>query len=261
MTQIKGLDLKELHQEEDFGFHQLMLIETAKCTDAKVTPLHNAYAAAFAHFDEVLKPGGKDPMTAQLLDADNQRDQVYSGTSVQAHNMIKHFDPDKAAIAKVVSDIIDKYGDPRSLPYIKENGVIENLIQDLKAYDNPAGGDRPEIESVEIEHNRLSAIGLKEWVDQLESLNKRFIQLFSDRNAIQATTITGASKAGREEADKAYRAFVKRVNALIEVNGEEDYLTLVNNMNKLIDYQQTILAARSTRNANKKKKDDRPEIE
>ena len=87
MTQIKGLDLKELHQEEDFGFHQLMLIETAKCTDAKVTPLHNAYAAAFAHFDEVLKPGGKDPMTAQLLDADNQRDQVYSSTSVQAHNI------------------------------------------------------------------------------------------------------------------------------------------------------------------------------
>ena len=136
----------------------------------------------------------------------------------------------------------------------RKNGVIENLVQDLKAYDNPAGGDRPEIESVEIEHNRLSAIGLKEWVDQLESLNKRFIQLFSDRNAIQATTITGASKAGREEADKAYRAFVKRVNALIEVNGEEDYLTVVNNMNKLIDYQQTILAARSTRNANKKKK-------
>ncbi len=67
-----------------------------------------------------LNPVARDPMTAQLLDADNQRDQVYSGTSVQAHNMIKHFDPDKAAIAKVVSDIIDKYGDPRSLPYIKE---------------------------------------------------------------------------------------------------------------------------------------------
>ena len=261
MTQIKSLDLKKLHQEEDFGFHQLMLIETAKCTDAKVTPLREAYAAAFAQFDEVLKPGGKDPMTAQLLDIDNQRDQAYSGTSVQAHNMIKYFDPDKAAIAKEVSDIIDKYGDPRSLPYIKENGVIENLIQDLKAYDNPPKEDRPEIESTGIEHNRLSAIGLKEWVDQLEILNNRFIQLFSDRNAIQAATITGASKAKREETDKAYRAIVRRINALIEVNGEEDYLAVVNNMNKLIDYQQTILAARSTRNANKKKKDDRPEIE
>ena len=59
MTQIKSLDVKSLRQEESFGFHKLMLIETAKCTDAKVVPVHEAYATAFAHFDEVLNPAVK----------------------------------------------------------------------------------------------------------------------------------------------------------------------------------------------------------
>lgn len=257
MVQVKSLDVKSLRQEEDFGFHKLMLIETAKCTDAKVVPLHKAYAAAFAYFDEVLKPGGKDPMTAQLYNLDSQRDQIYSGMAGQARNMIKHFDPDKIAIARTVSDIIDKYGDPRALPYIQENGVIENLVQELKAYDNPED-DRPVIQSTGIEYDRLSAIGLKEWVDQLESLNNQFIQQFSERNAAQSAITTGASKKARTDADKAYQAIVKRINALIEVNGEEDYLEIVNKMNELIDYQQTTLAARSTRNAKKKNEDDRP---
>lgn len=257
MTEIKGLDLKALHQEEDYGFHQLMLIETAKCTDAKVVPLHNAYVAAFTHFGEVLKPGGKDPMTILLLDVDTQRDQCYSGSAQHARSTIKHFDPDKATIGKEVSDIFDKYGNPCALPYIEENGVIENLIQELKVYDNPPpSDDRPVIESVRIQYNRLAAIGLKEWIDQLEKLNNQFIQLFSERNTARAAAVTGASKAGREAADAAYRAVVKRINALIEVNGEEDYIDVVNNMNKLIDYQQATLAARSTRNT--KKKNDKP---
>lgn len=259
MAQIKSLDVKSQRQEESFGFHKLMLIETAKCTDAKVVPLHQAYATAFAYFDEVLKPGGKDPMTALLLDLDNQRDLIYSGTAGQARNMIKHFDPDKAAIAKMVSDIIAKYGDPRALPYIQENGVIENLVQELKAYDNP-GDDRPVIESTGIEHDRLSAIGLKEWVDKLEALNNQFILEFSNRNAAQSAVITGASKEARIRTDKAYQAVVKRINALIEVNGEADYIEIVNKMNELIDYQKATLAARSTRSANKKE-DDRPAIE
>lgn len=260
MTLIKSLDLKRLHQEEDFGFHQLMIIETSKCTDPKVVPVHKMYTDLFATFDEALKPGGKDPMTAELTSLDSQRDQAYAGMSSQARNMLRHFDPDKAAIARVVWEVIEKYGNPCSQPYIKENGIIENLIQELRVYDNPADG-RPEIESTAITHDRLAAIGLKEWVDHLERLNKQFIQLFSDRNAAQSAIITGASKATREATDKAYRDLARRINALAEVNGEADYLELINKMNKLIDYQLSVLAARNTKKANKDKEDDRPVTE
>lgn len=264
MTEIKTFDLKKLRQEEDYGFHKLMIIETSKCTDAKVIPVNTAYTSAFAQFDEALKPGGKDPATAELTNLDTLRDQAYSGMSAAVRAMLNHFDPDKAAIAKAVYDIIKKYGNPTALGYLEENGVIENLVQELKAYDNPSDDDdRPVIESVEIVHDRLSAIGIKEWVDHLENLNKQFITAFSDRNAAQAAIQTGASKATRDATDKAYRDFVRRVNALVEVNGEEDYADMISKMNKLIDYQLSTLAARQTRNEKKKKgdDDDRPVIE
>ena len=54
---------------------------------------------------------------------------------------------------------------------------------------------------------------------------------------------------GRQETDAAYRAVVKRLNALAEVNGETDYLEIINNINRLIDRQKAILATRKTINA------------
>lgn len=262
MTLVKNLNLKKLHQEEDFGFHQLMIIETAKCTDEKVVSLQKIYTDTFAAFDEALKPGGKDMSTLEVTNCDFQRDQTYMGMASHARNMTRHFDPDKARIAQQVCLLIDKYGNPCTRPYIEENGIIENLIQELKTFDNHQEDDRPVIESSEITTDRLTAIGLKEWVDHLEQLNKKFIQLFSERNATKSLIISGASKATRDATDKAYRSFVNRVNALIEVNGDTDYLDLVNKMNKLIDYQLSVLAARDTKNTNKKKKDDdRPVID
>lgn len=50
---------------------------------------------------------------------------------------------------------------------------------------------------------------------------------------------------------RAYRAIVKRLNALAEVNGDTDYLEIINNLNNLIDRQKTILATRKTLNAKK----------
>lgn len=264
MTEVKTFDLKKLHQEEDYGFHKLMLIETSKSTDPKITEKNLLYKSAFTKFDEVLKPGGKNPMTANLTSLDAERDKTYSSTVATTRAMIDHFDPDKVEIAKAVMSIIEKYGNPTALGYQEENGVLENLIQELKAYDNPLpDDDRPVIESSAITYERLSAIGIKDWVNHLEQLNNQFIALFSDRNAAQAAIETGASKAAREAADKAYRELVRRINSLIDVNGEEAYADLVSKMNTLIDYQLSTLAARSTRNAKKKKlgDDDRPAIE
>ena len=75
--------------------------------------------------------------------------------------------------------------------------------------------------------------------------------LFAQRNTKQATIETGKTKEARWAADEAYRAAVKRINALIEINGSEAYASIVANLNRLIDRQKSIQAARDTRNAAK----------
>ena len=89
--------------------------------------------------------------------------------------------------------------------------------------------------SLEDVTNRLQMAGLERWVMRLKEANEKFISFLT--------------KAARQETDAAYRAVVKRLNALAEVNGETDYLEIINNINRLIDRQKAILATRKTINA------------
>lgn len=66
---------------------------------------------------------------------------------------------------------------------------------------------------------------------RLKTEAARFLELFAERNAQNATIVTGATKAARLAADNAYRAAVKRLNALAEVNGDTDYIDVINAMN------------------------------
>lgn len=49
---------------------------------------------------------------------------------------------------------------------------------------------------------------------------------------------------------------MKRLNALAEVNGDTDYIDVINAMNTLIDRQTAILKARATKSANKRKEEE-----
>lgn len=261
MAEIKVFDLGKQRQEEDFGFHQLACAETAKCTDAKVTPLQTAYADAFGLFDKALKTGGASIISDQLVELDAQRDDAYSGLAAQIRAALRHFDPAKAATAKEADLILRKYGNPNSMPYVQQNGTLHNLIQDLEAFDagnapSEGGGDEGGEDILSVaEANRLATIGAREWLDRLKSVNDQFLAAFAERNTAQGNVVTGETKAARQAVDAAYRAVVKRINALAEVNGDADYISVINAVNALIDRQKAVLAARKTTNAKKKKED------
>ena len=172
------------------------------------------------------------------------------------------FDPVIAEIARRADIILRRNGDPCSLPYLAENSAVTNLIQDLEEFDNreEEEEERPgelsdpassPLDGVSLDNvtNRLQMAGLDRWVARLKEANEKFIVIFTNRNSQQATIVTGATKAARQETDAAYRAVVKRLNALAEVNGETDYLEIINNINRLINRQKAILATRKTINA------------
>lgn len=174
------------------------------------------------------------------------------------------FDPVIAEIARRADIILRRNGDPCSLPYLAENSAVTNLIQDLEEFDNreEEEEERPgelsdpassPLDGVSLDNvtNRLQMAGLDRWVARLKEANEKFIVIFTNRNSQQATIVTGATKTARQDTDAAYRAIVKRLNALAEVNGDTDYLEIINNLNNLIDRQKTILATRKTLNAKK----------
>lgn len=260
MEQIKELDLGKHRQEESFGFHTLAHAETAQCSDDKLKPLQTAYTTALSDFDAALKTGGTSPLSQSIAELDAQRDMAYAGLTAQIRNSLHHFDATKAATAQEADIILRKYGNPCALPYIEENGVLHNLIQDLKTFDNQ--DDHPVIARFDANAatDRLTTIGASEWFERLETMNDQFLAAFVTRNTAQASVVTGASKATRAAVDNAYRAVVKRINALAEVNGAADYLSVINALNSLIDRQKSVLAARKTINAKKNTDDDHPSV-
>ena len=258
MAEIKVYNTAIAHQEEAFGFHKVAVAEMAKCKDAKFAPVYQIYKAAYDTFDNALKQGGGEHALSQPIVAqDTVCDKLYRGLNSQVSTMEGFYDPALAEVARQARIILKKYGNPTALPYLEEAGVLHNLIQEQEAFDGVSDSESPdEISADEITTNRLAAIHIDGWVTRLKTEAARFLELFAARNAQNATIVTGATKAARLAADNAYRAAVKRLNALAEVNGDTDYIDVINAMNTLIDRQTAILKARATKSANKRKEEE-----
>ena len=264
-TEIKSINMTRMRQAEDYTFHSLALAEMRTCEEASFAEVLAAYEAAFEAFDAVLKTsGGEDPLTKAVTDADAATDRCYTGLAASVRALLYHYDPAIAELARRMLIIIDRYGNPTNLSYLEEYGVIDNLLQDLRAFDTEEVGSTEDGSGEEEEEERpgglsllttdthnLTTLGLDGWVAQLQQCRDRFMTLFAQRNTKQATIETGKTKEARWAADEAYRAAVKRINALIEINGSEAYASIVANLNRLIDRQKSIQAARDTRNAAK----------
>lgn len=263
MSEIKNFDLGHLLQDEDFGFHSIAIAELEKCDEPKFKELVNHYKVKYNVFDGTMKvSGGENVLSYDVTRLDQIRDDAYRGLKRQNDVAMDDFDPVIAEIARQADIILRRNGDPCALPYLAENSAVTNLIQDLEEFDNHQEEERPgelsnpassPLDGVSLDNvtDRLQMVGLDRWVARLKEANEKFIAFFTNRNSQQATIVTGATKAARLETDAAYRAAVKRLNALAEVNGDTDYLEIINNLNNLIARQKTILATRKTINANK----------
>ncbi len=258
MTFIKNVDFSKFLINQDFALHSLILTEVQKLSHELLNPTVSIYNEKFTLLDAALKQGGKNALTQQLATLDGKRDKVYTGAAAHVRNMLNHFDEQKAAIAYEVSLIFDKYGNPTRLAYLQEGAVLVNLIADLRVYDNvptEPEEDEPVVQSTNEVHNRLSLIGLSEWIDQLEAINNEFTAVYATRNEEQGGLVTGATGEARKEADNAYYAVARRINSLVDLYGEADFLIAVNNINQLIEKEEATLAAHRTKIANAKKED------
>lgn len=259
MLEVKDLNLGLNRIEEDFGFHMLVLEQFFNITDEKLAKFLTPYRVEYEKFDLSLKDtGGASLYSKTIQERDAKCSIAYSHIAGQVKLMLDHYDEDLATIAHEVDFILRKYGNPNQLPYVEKLGVLTNLIQDLEKYDT-SGEDRPEEISADPSKS-LTRIFIRGWLDNLKSHKNSFVADFDQRNAQQATVVTGASRASRQSTDAAYREMVKRLNALSNLEPENNtYATIINNMNQLIDRQRAILASRKTKNANKAK--DNPEDE
>jgi len=168
----------------------------------------------------------KSATTEEIETGDKNRDFTFRGTADKVTNSLNHFDPQVREAAKRVKVIFDAYGNLAPKRDDEESGLITSLIEDLRT-KVPAD---------------IATIQLIDWIGELERLNNAFIALEATRNSEEAKKSELRMKKVRVVVDAAYNKIVKRINALIIVNGEAPYAEFVKELNVRIGRAQDSIA-------------------
>jgi hypothetical protein len=87
-----------------------------------------------------------------------------------------------------------------------------------------------------------------DWITRMQVVNERYGALFVLRNKETKETHVVSSLEAREVTNPCYKAIVKRINALAEVNGEAKYSSFINQLNGIIEsYKNTMAVQQAAR--------------
>lgn len=228
MKQIETFDIRQMRNEEHFGFMKLVSNQLSSLPENKAAKFTGDFTAALDNEELILEVQRRSMHTPSLTTLDKARDNAWRGIHSCVRNGLNHFKPEVVLSAQKLDAVLDKISDLRAQPYIQENGAIENLCQEL-----------------EILKSDVQAVGAADWVAELSGKNKEFIVAFNARNDEQASAPpTRATKIARKSMDRAYRFLVQVVNALALMEEEEAYAPFIDGMNALITYQRNVLTRR-----------------
>ncbi len=240
-TRIKSFDPSRLHHKEARAFHEMVAELTRACHHELVVSARAIYVAKLEAFCEALTANTGSLRTAEIKAHDILRIRLFVRFRAFVRVQADHFIPLYASIAQAVYDIVRKYGRIDRTNRMERSGCLKDLLEDLYAYDNAAPDQEPG-----QEFNRLSVIGAKVWVEEIERVNNLFLEGFMKRLEEQSGVV-GLTLTARKELDGAGIEMLRKINALIELYGDEGMTEMVARINELIDYQTTFLKIRHSK--------------
>ena len=229
---ILSIILLHLRNSAHFQFHTsfVELVTKIGAETLKIKQLFDAYLLHYKAVDEALKKITKSAVTAEIREADRERDRLFRGLADTNKAALNHFDPQVKAAAKRLKIVLDTYGNVAPKPLDEETSDIYNLMQDLTSskYAQDA-----------------AKVGLTNWIKELEQSNKTFNKLMTGRDAESAEKTDLVLRKCRKDLDGAYRAIIKRVSALVEIEGEKEYRDFIRNLNIIITRYSNVVAQRA----------------
>ena len=175
---------------------------------------------AFDAEDKAFKLYRSSELTEPLRVADEERDKLYASLRDAIKAFAKFTVGTAAEHAAPLKRVLDNYRIRTDANYMRESGLIENMLQDLL----PLRDD-------------LEALGLWEVADELKEKNEEVRRLLADRNEERMAQIAGQLKAARQVCDGAYAAVVFYTNAFYAMNPTaRDAEPLVMRMREDLEY-------------------------
>ena len=178
---------------------------------------------AFDAFDNAIIRARKTGYTALLNELDAARDEVYRGFVALLKSYLSLPFPEKAAAAKALLAIVEKYPYIPSLPLREETAAIINFMQDL---------DTPEAIA------QVSLLGMDDAVALIREKNTEFETTYNQRTEKEAQIEVEVAKKTRLAVEDAFRKLAYAINGLEIAIAEEPYRTLSDQINREVERAQ-----------------------
>jgi len=228
MLEIEDSSLSHYQNDEHYNFHTEVngLITYYTAASLLIAAEYATYFPLLGEEGEALNFVRKNSYSTLVAQADVIRDNTIDGMDDAIKSGVKHFNAEVREPAKRLKILRASSGDITRKAYSKESGDIVKLLSDLKG---PYAAD-------------VAAAKISDWVVELEANQNNFVATQNHRYDEEGEKTRVRMKKVRVEVDEAYRIMVKKINALIIVNGEAPYVEFVNKLNQRIDVYTTNLA-------------------
>jgi hypothetical protein len=202
-------------------------------------PEFEAFKTLHGEETMIFKKLGGSYLTPEVEKCDDTRDIHTSGFMSAVKAMCHHYDPEIVDAAQIVAKALKPYKSICKITFNQESATLTHLITEMRK-DTVAPA--------------VAQLGYTEWVNRIEADNSRFVELVMQRNATISEKIEGNMKEIRSRVDPVYYALVRRINALMIIQGEDVYLATVKQLNSRIDaYRHTVAQRQAVAVATKKK--------
>ena len=190
----------------------------------------------FPHYSELFNAEGdalnfirKNDITDDLVQSDLERDTTLRGFAAAIKSACNHFNADKRKAGERIQIMLDGFGTITAKSYESETSAINSLVSKLtRDYAS-----------------EIALLGVNEWLDELLAQNTAFTDLSNRRYTSETAKSQYRMKETRREVDAAYKTIVKRLNALIEINGPDVYLDFTKEINLRIEKYTTKRASKA----------------
>ena len=230
--QLTSIDTTRMDITTALGFFGQIKNKIAAETTltAAMGSVWTTFTAALQAFDDAYAQAKKWSQTADLEELDKQRDQALSAFLNALKAMTASPNANKAAAAKTLTFIRDKYSLNASDEYMKETTAIQQMVQNMEA-------------SAEAQ-TALGTTGLDDWLTDLKQKNNAVLAKMNERTEAQAGLQKGIVREKRLLCEAAYKNVVKLANAMAicELPAGYAFGTIIDLVNAEIDHYRQILA-------------------
>jgi hypothetical protein len=191
-----------------------------------IESLLESYQLKIEQEDSVLRWTRKSEYTEKKAEIDHERDTLYTNfiRLVRAHRT--NFDPFLQDNAKHIYNLLQNYGDVIHKDYDGETNALRDITFQLRS---------------EKYIEASQSLGLLPWIDKIEEVNKLFE---NHAKSVQEEIVekpTTTLVRARRETDRALRKLINRVNALIELEPNEQTQALAKEFNSLVSHYNNIV--------------------